>query len=138
MGTFDERIKFLSNAVGTGKLVGGVTVDQPYAQDQHENLSYKHFRGGRAHFLGGPLMENWIEYLNKLTRGAITEDGSALEGEMREIVEDMADESKANAPILTGDLKNSASPWVKDDATEVYRRPPMAPRDNSPESGWNR
>src|SRR5687767_11906969 len=114
MASFDERMQFLSDAVGTGILTGGVTVDQPYAQDQHENLTYKHYRGGRAHFLGGPLLENWIEYLGRLSRGAITVDGSNLEGEMRDIAEDMADESRANAPVLSGDLKNSASPWVKD------------------------
>lgn len=137
MGTFDERMNYLSDAVGTGRIIAGVTVNQPYAQDQHENLSYYH-NDGSAHYLGGPLMENWIEYIGSISRSAITETGSDLPEAMREIAEDMARESSINAPSLTGDLKNSDSPWVMDNGVETYRRPPRAPRDDTPESGWHR
>jgi hypothetical protein len=137
MGTFDERIRFLSDRVGVGNITAGVTVDQPYAQDQHENLSYKH-DNGRAHFLGGPLMENYIEYMVKISRSVITDYGSRLSDEMRDTADSMAAESSRNAPVLTGDLKNSDSPWVKDNGVEIYRRPPRAARDDTPESGWHR
>jgi hypothetical protein len=38
MGTFLARIDHLSEEVGSGQLVARCEVDQPYAQDQHENL----------------------------------------------------------------------------------------------------
>jgi hypothetical protein len=135
---FDRRIRQLSDEVGTGKIVAGVTVDQPYAQNQHENPEFSH-RVGRSHYLGAPLMENAFNFVDGIARAAITEEGSRIKDEMRDIAEDMAGFVEKNAPRDPdiGDvLANSGSPFVVDDGVEVFRRPPLAPRKMHSESGW--
>lgn len=135
---FDRRIRYLSDEVGTGKLVAGVTVDQPYAQNQHENLSFRHVVG-QAHYLGAPLMENAFNFVDGLARATITEEGSRLKDEAIDIAEDMAGFVERNAPRdpdLGDVLAMSGSPWVKDGQIEIYHRPPVAPRKMHSESGW--
>lgn len=128
--SFDERIEFLSEQVGTGHITAGCLVDQPYAQNQHENLSFRH-SVGRAHYLGGPLMENATTLLGGIARSAVTESGSRLKNEMRDVADNLADYVKVNAPRDpdAGDvLANSASPWVEDNGARTYERPSKAGR----------
>lgn len=135
---FDRRLRHLGDEVGTGKLVMGVTVDQPHAQNQHENLSFTH-TVGRSHYLGGPLVDNSFNFVDGLARAAITESGSRLKDEAIGIAEDMAGFVEKNAPRDPdiGDvLAMSGSPWVKDGEIEIYHRPPIAPRKLHSESGW--
>jgi len=138
---FEARTQYLSDEVGTGKITAGCTVDQPYAQNQHENMGFEH-TVGRDHYLGGPLMENSFNALDGIARAVITEEGSRLRDEMTDIAEDMAYWVEVNAPRDpdVGDvLANSGSPYVDDNGIETYRRPPIAPRRRGPsESGWNR
>lgn len=136
--TFDERMKFLGNEVGTGNLVAGVTVDQPYAQDQHETLSYRH-SSGRAEYLRAPLQENHEELFLGLAREVITERGSNLEDGMKDVAKDMRRFVEINAPIDTGRLRESPSPWVDDHGVRVWEEPAKASRQVGPsESGWHR
>lgn len=127
---FQRLISYLSEQVGTGSITAGCTVNQAYAQNQHQNLSFRH-TVGRAQYLGAPLMENAITLLEGIARSVITKDGSDLEGEMRDVSEKMAGYVLKNAPRDPdiGDvLANSGSPWVKSHGIETYRRPPVAPR----------
>jgi hypothetical protein len=136
---FIRRTRYLESQVGDGDITAGCTVDQPYAQNQHENLSFEH-TVGRARYLGDPLMENSFNFLDGMSRAVITEEGSRIREEMRDIAEDLADLVFRNAPRDpdVGDvLANSGSPFVSDDGVETYRRPPIAPRRRGPsESGW--
>lgn len=135
---FDRRIRHLSDEVGTGRLVGGVTVDQPHAQNQHENLEFRH-TVGRSHYLGAPLMENAFNFVDGLARAAISEEGSGLKNEMIGIAEDMAGFVEKNAPRdpdLGDVLAMSGSPWVRDGDIEIYHRPPVVPRKMTSDSGW--
>ena len=135
---FDRRIRYLSDEVGTGRLTAGCEVNQPYAQNQHENMSFSH-KVGRSHYLGAPLMENAFNFVDGLARAAITEEGSRIKNEAIDIAEDMAGFVEKNAPRDpdVGDvLAMSGSPWVTDGAIEIYRRPPIAPRKMHSDRGW--
>lgn len=129
-GDFDERIDFLSREVGYGPLVAGCLVDQPYAQNQHENVSFKHERGV-SHYLGDPLFANAFNFVDGLARAAIGPEGSRIKEEMRDIAEDMAgfvEKYAPKDPDIGDALANSGSPYVTDAGREIYRRPPKHPR----------
>ena len=131
---FVDRTLFLESEVGHGDIVAGCTVDQPYAQDQHETLDYEHPRGGRARYLGGPLLEHNLENMEYIARHVIVPLGSDLEDAMIEIAETMAyDYVGEEAPVLTTALRRSGSPWVHSNGAEVFYRPPAAPRERDGE-----
>lgn len=136
---FNRRILYLEQQVGDGDITAGCDVDQPYAQNQHENMSFDH-SVGRDHYLGGPLMENAFNILSGIAQSVITEGGSQLRDEMNNVAERMSFWVETNAPRDpdVGDvLAKSGSPWVRDNGIEIYRRPPIAPRRRGPsESGW--
>jgi hypothetical protein len=75
MRPFDERIDSLMRSVGTGHIVAGCTVNQPYAQNQHQTDHFRH-TNGRSHYLGGPLFEHAFELVESVARGVITPFGS--------------------------------------------------------------
>lgn len=146
---FDERIAQLSEEVGKGLLVGRVTCNQVYAKYQHERLDLKHPHGGRAHYLGGPLMDHAQSFMKELAKGAIVSQGSALEEAMEGNVEDLAKMAMSAAPKEFGDLAMSMHPQVVEITTEnlnmwgasggeakfvgtkektLYDRPPLAHR----------
>lgn len=127
--TFFARIDHLSDAVGTGSIVAGCTVNQPYAQNQHQSLHFQHPHGGRALFLGGPLMENAFTLLADLAREVITPNGSNIDQGMIDVAETMARYVLENAPVETGQLRTSGSPWVEDHGVRIYDRPPISPRE---------
>lgn len=127
---FEDRTQYLEHQVGHGDITAGCTVDQPYAQDQHETLHYKHPRGGRARYLGGPLLEHNAENMEYIARHAITPAGSDLEDAMIEIAETMAyDYVGKEAPVLTTALRRSGSPWVHSNGVVVFHTPPEAARE---------
>lgn len=140
MFDFDTRMRFLAEQVGSRRITAGCEVNQPYAQNQHENMSFNH-TSGRDHYLGGPLMENAFNFMDGMARAAITEAGSRIQDEMKDISEDLAHFVFTNAPRDPdiGDvLANSGSPFVIDDGLETYRRPPIAPRRRgNSETGWD-
>lgn len=128
---FLRRIDHLEDEVGTGDITAGCTVDQVYAQNQHENRSFRHTKG-RANFLGGPLMENSNALMQRIARSVLDREGSHLTRAMIQTAEDMAGYVTKNAPRDPdiGDvLANSGSPWVEDGSRTVYRRPPVQPRE---------
>jgi hypothetical protein len=126
-GSFDERIRFLEDAVGDGNITAGVDVDQPYAQDQHET-PYRH-RKGQMKYLSEPLFANIGPLMSKIANEVITEEGSNLSSAMRDTADEMAEYVADNAPVDTGRLSESASPYVREGLTETYRRPAIAPRE---------
>lgn len=128
---FIRRIDELERQVGTGDITAGCTVDQIYAQNQHQNMSFRH-TVGRSHYLGGPLMENSARLTERIARSILDKEGSHLTRAMIQTAEDMAGYVLKNAPRDpdVGDvLANSGSPWVKDNGREVYRRPSVKSRE---------
>lgn len=94
------------------------------AHYQHEGLEFKHPHGGQAKYLEAPLFEHAEDYVRRLAKNAVTDDGSDLHQAMIDNVEDLAHEVQKLAPVEWGDLRNSAHPVVHDRVTVVYDRPP--------------
>lgn len=124
-GTFGERTRQLEQQIGSGTLVGTVVVDQSYAKYIHEDLSLKHPRGGKAHYLRDPLVDGHIGYLRRLANNTLRGD---LRAEMREVTEDLSREVQVQAPIEMYGLKISGHPVVTDNGTTWYDRAPLMHR----------
>jgi hypothetical protein len=136
--TFDERMRYLGEQVGDGKLVMGCGVDQIYAQNQHETESFKH-TSGRSHYLGAPLLENAFVLMEKLARNTITEHGSNLTDAAKDVAQDMADFVRVNAPKDTGRLSESGAPFVDSEGMRIWEKAPSAPRRIGPAPrGWEK
>lgn len=124
-GTFDERMKVLSDQVGEGNLVGSVVVDQVYAQYQHEDLSLAHPMGGGAQYLRGPLMEGYNGWLQNLANQLLRGDPVQV---MARAMEDLSQGVYNEAPFEFGDLKASPHPTVTDNGSVRYNRLPLVHR----------
>jgi hypothetical protein len=123
---FSARIRELAVTIGFGTLTGRVEVDQVYAHRQHEDVLLKHPRGGGAFYLTRPLTEHMRSYLERIA-DSVLEEGGPVVG-MIEVVEDLSDQVRQNAPFEFGFLQDSGHPSVVDDGMIVYDRPPIAPR----------
>lgn len=123
-----DGIDQLIDRTGGGKVRATVEVDQPYAQDQHETLYYRHPRGGRAKFLEGPLFENhrqWIQgFANRLLSARL--DAARLWGD--ECGAPLKSAVAKNAPTEFGDLRRSAGLTVREGSTTVRVEPPTQSR----------
>jgi hypothetical protein len=124
-GTFSERIDELRHRVGSGKLTGSVTVDQRYAQYQHEHMELHHARGGSAKYLQKPLFDHYRNYLNDYAKTVLDDGGQAA---MRRSMEHLSDQVEITAPREWGDLRKSGSPKVTQGGRTLYDRPPKAAR----------
>lgn len=123
-GTFVARMDELRKLVGGGKLQGKVIVDQIYAQNQHENLSFKH-TGGGAKFLTIALVQNRNNIMRNLSRACLH---GKMEEAMAKGMENVVKGVQARAPHEFNDLRNSGHPIVKSAGRIVYDRPPVVKR----------
>jgi hypothetical protein len=114
------------DSVGDGMLIGTVAYDQAYAHRQHEETTWKHPRGGQAHYLSIPLWANMHGYLERIADHTLQEGGPRLG--MIVSMELLARESASLAPIEIGTLRGSVHPSVEDNGVVVYDRPPDVPR----------
>jgi hypothetical protein len=125
-GTFSERIAELRHLVGDGaRLTGTCTVDQVYAHRQHEDLSYRHPRGGQAKFLEKPLFDNYRNYLGDYAKTVLIDGGQP---EMKRSMEHLSDQVELTAPVEWDDLRKSGHPQVTVGERVVYDRPPKVGR----------
>lgn len=127
MGTFGQRTRFLEQQVGSGKLTMGLTVHQPYAADEHEELHYKHPRGGGPKYVQDPFFSNLVNFIHILANNAVTVDGSDLRDAAQVIAREMNQFVERKAPVKTNVLRRSGSAYVLDDGQEVFRIPQRAP-----------
>lgn len=127
--TFNRKIDGLIRDVGVGTITARCEVDQPYAQNQHQSVWFKHPHGGRSLYLGGPLLENALVLVESISRSVLEPGGSLLRMRMIEIAETLARYVLENAPKETGQLSLSGHPSVTDDGVIIYDRPPIAPRE---------
>lgn len=128
MGTFVERIEDLKHQMGRGHISAHCVVDQAYAQNQHQTVTFVHHHGGRAFYLGAPLMENWMVLFARIAEKCITVTGTDVESAMIETAEWMAQAVFENAPRKISELATSGHPFVLRDGAIVYDRPPISPR----------
>lgn len=122
-----DGLQLLGRAVGNGELVAKCTVDQPYAQAQHEDLTLQH-NDGSAKYLERPLFENVNDVISTVARHLITPGGSDIVNGMIEVCEMMSQWVEEHAPRETSALRFSGHPQVVDNGTVVYDRPPKIPR----------
>ena len=123
--TFSERIAELRKMIGSGRITASCEVDQVYAKRQHEDVSYRHPRGGQAKYLQKPLMDKYRTYLEDYARTVLKDGG---DGAMQRAATDLADEVALNAPREFGDLMRSAHPQVTRDGRVTFDRPPFQAR----------
>lgn len=123
-GTFYGRIEDLKRLVGRGKLEGKVIVNQAYAQNQHENLSFRH-TGGGPKFLTKSLVQNRNNILQGIAKVVL--QGRAEEA-MAKGMENVVKGVQNNAPHEFNDLRNSGHPIVKSSGRIVYDRAPLVKR----------
>lgn len=64
--TIFARKTHIANVKPTLKASGSVSYDLPYAVRQHEELGYKHPRGGEAKFLEKPFEQNLEKYVTSI------------------------------------------------------------------------
>lgn len=124
-GTFDARSYQIGNQVGPGSLTGQIRVDQVYAARQHNELTWKHPRGGRARYLSAPYGQAVHEYLLHLARSILGGQGVAA---MRRNMTNLARKVGTNAPILYNNLRRSASVTVTSGGAPVYHQPARVKR----------
>ncbi|WP_190824679.1 hypothetical protein [Saccharopolyspora pogona] len=125
-GDFSERIRELAERVGDGDLQGRLVIDQIYARRQHEELTWRHPRGGQAKYLEQPLHTEHRRYLQNIADAVLDERGPAPA--MAEAMEDLSRQVEVHAPIEYSNLRESGHPMVKDDGRTVYDRPPKQRR----------
>jgi hypothetical protein len=124
-GTFDARIDELRKMVGSGKITSAVLVDQVYAHRIHEELAWRHPRGGTAKYLERPLMEHYRDYIEDYAKTVLDDGGQAA---MKRSAEHLSDEVEITAPREWGDLLKSGHPSVTQDGRTIYDRPPKVHR----------
>ena len=93
---------------------------------QHEGMDLVHPRGGRAKYLGGPLIENHVSYYQHLADSLL--DGDLPKAMIRNMENLSTEGVYKNAPWEFADLKASGHPIVETDNQTIYDRPPMVHR----------
>jgi len=117
-----DRIRDLLNRTGGDTLKSTVTVDQVYAQYQHERLDLRHPRGGMAKYLEIPLFAKHPEWLQEFAGDLLDEGFRAVSG-WGGVGRRLVTANRENAPLDFGDLRNSASLTVKEGASVVIDEP---------------
>lgn len=120
-----DGIQDLIDRTGGPKLKATVTVDQIYAQNQHESLNFQHPRGGRAKYLEAPMFEGYREWFGQFARGLLRRDAEDGWGG---VGRSLAREVPKNAPVEFGDLRNSAGLVVRSGGSVVINEPPKQRR----------
>lgn len=122
-----DGIQDLLDRTGGSKIKATVTVDQPYAQDQHETLFYKHASGGQAKYLEQPLMSNHPKWLQQFANRLLVRNIEAS-NEWAKVGRALKNEVPKNVPIDFGDLRQSAALTVKEGGSIVTEEPAAQPR----------
>lgn len=122
-----DGIRELIDRTGGGKVRATVVVNQPYAQDQHETLYYRHPRGGRAKYLEGPLFESHPKWLQSFANDLLKR-GHDAESDWASVGRKLKNAVPKNAPVEFGDLRQSAALTVKVGGRVVVHEAPIQDR----------
>ena len=133
-GSFVDRIQELREQVGTGMLVGTVTVDQVYAHYQDSGVgphgkpaaAFKHPQGGQAGYLSDSLTDLGPDAAQQWA-DAITEEQPMDEVTIG-LVQQLSLTVATVAPIEFGNLRESSAARVTSDGDVVFDRPALVPR----------
>ena len=122
-----DGIQDLIDRTGGPTIKATVEVNQPYAQDQHETLYYRHPRGGKAKYLETPLFEKHPEWLQEFANRLLRR-GADTEKEWAKVGRALKNEVPETAPMEFGDLRRSAGLVVKSGGSLVVEEPPLQGR----------
>jgi hypothetical protein len=75
-----QRIQELIDRTAGPKVKATVTVDQVYAEIQHEALEFRHPRGGQAKYLEEPMFSHYGGWMQDFANGLLREGSRADEG----------------------------------------------------------
>lgn len=125
MGTFEARMRELSDQVGQGTIEAQVKVSQLYAQRQHQGAHFNHPRGGEAFYLKNALMANYREHYQRVAMELYRGNVQAL---FIRFGERVASDSSKRTPVELGNLKESDSVKVKVQGRVIYSRPARKPK----------
>lgn len=123
-----QGIRDLIKRTSGGKVVAIVTVDQVYAQNQHESLHFKHPRGGRAKYLEAPMFEGFRDWFGDYANRLLDEGFDAVRGWHSGPGTDLQNVVVVNAPVEFGDLRQSAGLRTRVGTRTVHTRPPIQGR----------
>lgn len=105
------------------RIKSTTTVNQPYAQDQHETMYYRHPRGGMAKYLENPMFAEYREWLQDFANGVLDEGADIEQDWANKVGRALQGVVKKNAPREFGDLMDSAALLVKSGGTIVMDLP---------------
>lgn len=116
-----EGIQDLIDRTGGPKVKATVTVDQIYAQNQHETLYFRHPRGGMAKYLETPLFAEHPKWIEEFANRVLRSSSAAREwgGVGRKLVKAVT----KTAPVEFGDLRRSGALEVREGASVVVNEP---------------
>lgn len=124
-----DGIQDLIERTGGPKIVTTVKVNQPYAQEQHEDLHNKHSGGRGPKYLEAPLFENSDKRLGEVARRLLMRGKPRVEDTWHDQMgEPLADDVRKRAPWMFGDLANSAGVVTKVGGRNVWITPPVRER----------
>ena len=121
-GTFGDRVRDLQRIVGSGTLRGQVKVDQPYAQEQHEDTTLHHPHGGGPFYLKRALDRSYSRYYQAIADDLYRDGGKR--NMSRSMVNLATTEMRFFVPVLYGNLRKSGAASAFDDGTLYFYRPP--------------
>lgn len=108
--TFAARAADLRRMTGAPHdITVSVEFNQVYAHRQHEDLSYRHPRGGEPEYLHSALFRHYRDFLAAYAAG-LTRDGGRRS--LTRSAEHLSDEAERRAPREWGDLMRSGHPRV--------------------------
>jgi hypothetical protein len=116
---FAQGIAELRELVGSGTISMQATVDQIYAQNQHESVWFRHPHGGQAKYLSTPLMEGCRRWLERVARDLL--DIGPQEA-MIAAANDLVAGVERYAPVDLNNLRRSGAARVTDDGRTIYDR----------------
>lgn len=120
-------IQELIDRTGGPRIRATVTVNQIYAQNQHESLDFEHPRGGRAKYLESPMYEGHAKWFQRFANGLLRKGAEATDG-WTKVGRSLKAEVPKNAPVEFGDLRQSAALMVKEGPRLVVDEPPAQGR----------
>jgi hypothetical protein len=123
--TFSEGCDELRLLVGSGHVGMSVTVDQVYAQNQHQSVWFRHPHGGQALYLYTPLMLRYSKWLENIARRLL--DEGPIPG-MVKAADDLVSGVEQYAPRDLGYLRRSGAARVTDDGSTVYDKAALVSR----------
>lgn len=122
-----DGIRELIDNTGGGIVESRVTVDQVYAQMQHEALEFNHPRGGQAKYLEAPLFAGFSRWIQSFA-GKMLKSEDAAKLWHNGPGESLQKSVERYAPVEFNDLRRSAGLVTTVGRQPKFENPAKQPR----------